>query len=68
MSPNELRVAYPVGTRVVLDAMDDPQAPPVGTVGTVRGVDDAGQILVGWDNGSGLNLIPGVDFFHRVDM
>ena len=31
--------------------MDDPQAPPVGTKGTVRGVDDIGSIMVAWDNG-----------------
>lgn len=68
MKPNELRKAYPAGTRLVLDAMDDPQAPPIGTAGTVLGVDDAGHILVRWDCGSGLNLIPGVDSFHRVDM
>lgn len=67
MTPNELRAAYPVGTRLVLDAMDDIQAPPIGTAGTVQGVDDAGQILMGWDTGSGLSLIPGVDSFHRID-
>lgn len=67
MTPNELRAAYPVGTRLVLDAMDDIQAPPIGTAGTVQGVDDAGQILMRWDTGSGLNLIPGLDSFHRID-
>lgn len=67
MTPNELRAAYPVGTRLVLDAMDDVQAPPIGTAGTVRGVDDSGQLLMQWDTGSGLNLIPGVDSFHLMD-
>ena len=67
MTPNELRATYPVGTRLVLDAMDDIQAPPIGTAGTVQGVDDSGQILMKWDTGSGLNLIPGVDSFHRMD-
>ena len=33
-----IRKEYPVGTRVELVQMDDPQAPPVGTKGTVRGV------------------------------
>ena len=37
-----LRKRYPVGCRVELVRMDDPQAPPVGTKGTVRGVDDIG--------------------------
>ena len=41
-----LRSRYPAGTRVELVRMDDPQAPPTGTKGTVRGVDDAGNILV----------------------
>ena len=30
------------------------------------GVDDAGQILVRWETGSSLSLIPGVDSFHIV--
>lgn len=68
MKLDELKRAYPAGTRLVLDFMDDQQAPPIGTEGTVRDVDDAGHILVRWDNGSGLNLIPGVDSFHRKDM
>ena len=39
-----LRERFPKGTRVELVKMDDPQAPPVGTKGTVRGVDDIGSI------------------------
>ena len=46
-----LRSRYPKGARVELVRMDDPQAPPVGTKGTVLGVDDVGSILVAWDNG-----------------
>lgn len=56
-----LRQQYPNGTRVELLQMDDQQAPPVGTFGTVYGVDDTGSLLVNWDNGSGLNVIFGVD-------
>ena len=41
-----LRSRYPKGARVELVRMDDPQAPPVGTKGTVLGVDDVGSILV----------------------
>ena len=55
------RRLYPAGTRVELVQMDDAQAPPVGTRGTVIGVDDTGSIMVAWDNGSGLNVIYGVD-------
>ena len=56
-----VRSQYPVGTRVELVEMDDAQAPPIGTQGTVTGVDDTGSLLVDWDNGSGLNVIYGVD-------
>ena len=41
--------------------MDDPQAPPIGTRGTVIGVDDIGSIMVDWDNGSGLSVAYGED-------
>ena len=34
-----IRQEYPVGCRVELLRMDDPQAPPIGTCGTVIGVD-----------------------------
>lgn len=54
-----LRVQYPKGTRVELVKMDDVQAPPVGTKGTVIGVDDIGSIMVNWDNGSSLNVVYG---------
>ncbi|WP_407399238.1 DUF4314 domain-containing protein [Anaerovibrio sp.] len=47
--------------------MDDPQAPPQGTRGTVLGVDDIGSIMVSWDNGSGLNLAYGEDEYHKVE-
>ena len=38
-----LREIYKPGTRVQLISMDDPQSPPVGTQGTVYGVDDIGS-------------------------
>ena len=56
-----LRKQFPKGTRGVLIKMDDPQAPPIGTKGTVRGVDDAGSIMVRWDTGSGLSVVYGED-------
>ena len=46
------------GDRIELISMDDVQAPPAGTTGTVIGVDDMGQIMVNWDNGSTLSVIP----------
>ena len=61
-----LRERYPKGTRVELVQMDDIQAPPAGTLGTVIGVDDTGSLLVNWDNGSGLNVIYGEDVVRKV--
>ena len=61
-----LRERYPRGTRVELLGMDDPQAPPTGTMGEVMGVDDAGQLLVRWETGSSLSLISGIDSFRIV--
>ena len=58
---------FPVGCRVVLERMDDMQAPPIGTKGTVRGVDDTGSILVRWDNGSGLNVVYGEDKCRKIE-
>lgn len=56
-----LRQRYPKGARVELLQMDDPQAPPIGTKGTVLGVDDIGSIMVRWDTGSGLSVVFGED-------
>ena len=57
---------YPRGTKVKLLAMDDPQAPPVGTLGEILGVDDAAQLLVRWETCSSLSIIFGVDRFEIV--
>ena len=46
--------------------MDDVAAPPIGTYGTVTGIDDTGSILVDWDNGSGLNVLYGIDRVRKV--
>ena len=62
-----LREIYKPGTRVQLISMDDPQSPPVGTQGTVHGVDDIGSVMVHWDNGSSLSLLYGVDSFSVVE-
>ena len=61
-----IRSRYPEGTRVELIRMDDPQAPPAGTKGTVTGVDDTASLLVSWDNGSHLNVIYGEDMVRKV--
>ena len=61
-----LRERYPKGTRVELVQMGDPQAPPVGTKGTVKGVDDIGSIMGAWDNGCGLSVAYGEDICRKV--
>ena len=61
-----IRREYPAGTRVELLRMDDLHAPPIGTLGTVLGVDDTGSLIMCWDNGSGLNVIYGVDLVRKL--
>lgn len=59
--------SYLPGTRVMLLNMNDPYSPvESGMRGTVQGVDDAGQILMKWDNGRSLSLIPSEDSFRRL--
>ena len=58
---------YPQGTRVELIKMDDVQAPPIGTKGTVRGVDDTASIMVSWDNGSSLHVVYGEDISTKLE-
>ena len=61
-----IRNTYPVGTRVELVRMDDSQAPPIGTKGTVIGVDDIGGLLMRWDTGSSLNVVYGKDIVNKI--
>ena len=61
-----VRRQYPAGTIVELVKMDDPQAPPVGTLGEVLGVDDTASLIMRWSNGSGLNVVYGEDVVRRV--
>lgn len=62
-----VRSQYPAGARVELVQMDDMQAPPMGTKGTVIGVDDTASIMVKWDNGSHLNVVYGEDVCRKLD-
>lgn len=61
-----LREQFPQGARVELLRMNDLQAPPIGTKGTVRGVDDSGSIMVAWDTGGSLHVLYGVDECRKV--
>ena len=59
-----IKEQYPPGTRIRLNAMEDPYHPILpGTEGEVDFVDDAGQLHMKWDNGRSLALIPGEDSF-----
>ena len=61
-----LRQQYPAGTVVRLVRMDDSHAPPIGTKGTVRYVDDIGTIHVSWETGSSLGVVYGMDKIEKV--
>lgn len=68
----KLKKRYPEGCRVELVKMNDKQAPPIGTKGTVFGVtvfgvDDAGSIMVSWDSGSHLSIIYGEDLCRKIN-
>lgn len=65
-SLEKLMKKYPKGTRVELIRMNDVQAPPNGTLGTVFYVDDIGTIHVRWDNGSSLGVVYGEDVCRVV--
>ena len=64
-----LRKIYKPKTVVELTSdMEDPYHPlPAGLRGECCGVDDAGQIMMVWNNGSTLSLIPEVDCFRIVE-
>jgi len=57
------------GKRIELILMPkDPRPVPPGTRGTCEMVDGVGQLVVKWDNGSTLSLIPGVDKFKVLEV
>lgn len=61
-----VRKRYLVGCHIRLVKMDDVQAPPIGTLGTVYDIDDTSSLLVNWDDGSGLNVVYGEDIAEKV--
>lgn len=63
---NRIKRMYPVGCKVKLLKMEDSQAPPVGTIGTVVNVDDMGTIHISWQNGSSLGVVYGEDRCVRI--
>lgn len=64
-----IRKSYPAGTRIQLDQMgEDPRPIEPGTKGTVDCVDDIGTVHCRFDNGRYLGLVPGEDWFHRIEV
>ena len=58
---------YPEGTRIEMIHMEDPFSPiEAGTCGTVKFIDDAGQMHMRWDNGRTLAIIIGEDCFKVI--
>lgn len=59
LSVERTREMYPQGTKVKLIRMKGEPQMPIGLIGKVQFVDDAGQIHVNWENGSSLALVEG---------
>ena len=62
----KIRETYRPGMRIRLLKMEDIQAPPIGTEGTVRGVDDVGSVMVAWDTGSSLSVVLDEDWIEII--
>lgn len=57
-----------IGKRVRLLRMEDPYTKlKSGDEGVVTGVDDLNQIMVKWDDGSSLSLIPNIDEYEILE-
>lgn len=64
MNKVDARKALYVGKRIrMIEMSNDPNPIRWGARGTCTGVDDAGQLLMDWDNGRTLSIIPGIDVF-----
>jgi len=67
MKLKEIREMYPEGTQIVLTEMAGESQMPYGLKGTVKFVDDAGQIHMRWENGSSIALNIHKDTFEKVE-
>lgn len=63
----QIKKKYPKGTKIELIRMNDTQAPPTGTKGTVDYIDDIGTIHMIWETGSTLGLVEGEDEFRIME-
>lgn len=56
------------GKRIrMIEMPDDPDPIKPGEEGEITGVDDLGQIMVKWDNGRTLSLIPEIDKYEIIE-
>lgn len=67
MNVEKNREMYPEGPQIVLQEMRGESQMPCGLKGTVKFVDDAGQIHMRWENGSSLALNINKDTFEKVE-
>ena len=67
MNVEKIREMYPEGTQIILQEMQGENQMPYGLKGTVKFVDDAGQIHMRWENGSSLALNVEVDTFKKIE-
>ena len=64
----QLKEYYKPGTKVRLVHMNDPYTHiPVGTIGVVTWVDDAGTIFTKWSNGSTLGVVFREDSVVKIE-
>ena len=61
-----IKKRYTKGDRIRLTADMESERFVAGDEGTCRGVDDAGHVMMAWDKGGSLSLIPEVDSFIIV--
>lgn len=62
----KLKEIYPKGTQIRLLRMNGEEQMPYGLQGTVRLVDDIGQIHISWENGSSLPVNTEEDEFEII--
>lgn len=58
---------YKPGDRIELIHMEDSQAVPEGTKGTINHIDDIGQLHMSWDNGRSLAVNLDVDIIRKIN-
>lgn len=63
MTVKEIKEKFKKGTKIQLIQMNDEPQMNTGLYGTVRSVDDMGQIHMSWENGSSLALHIDEDIF-----